>query len=94
LLHDYPIDLVLNLHRSALENQKAELKGRVLGFSVAVMNALDASFGGGKARVLETWLKAMDAAGKDQGGGRPRRTSSLSPGAMAFFKGLPRTRKE
>lgn len=93
LLHDYPIDLVLNLHRAALENRKAELKGRVLGLSIAVMNALDMAFGGGKGKILENWLKAVDAPTDDRKAGRSRRRSSLSPGALAFFGNLPVVRK-
>lgn len=81
------MDLVVNLHRAAMENQKAELQGRVLGFSVAVMNALDMAFGGGKGKILEKWLKAMDDPGKAEAGGAKRPT--ISPGAQAFFSGLP-----
>ncbi len=76
-----------------MENRKEELKGQVLGFSVAVMNALDLAFGG-KAGVLENWLKAVDAPRSDQGVEQRRRPASLSPGAMAFFMGLPRTKRE
>ena len=57
------MDLVLNLHRAAMENRKEQIKVNVLGFSVAVMNALDAAFGGGKGKILEKWLKAMDGPG-------------------------------
>ncbi len=93
MLHEYPIDLVLNLHRAALENRKAELKGRVLGLSIAVMNALDMAFGGGKGRILENWLKAVDAPTDDRKAGCSRRRSSLSQGALAFFGNLPVVRK-
>ena len=81
------MDLVVNLHRAAMENQKAELQGQVLGFSVAVMNALDIALGGGKGKILENWLKVMDDSGKAEAGGTKR--STLSPGAKAFFGGLP-----
>ncbi|MFA5111744.1 MAG: hypothetical protein WC443_10090 [Desulfobaccales bacterium] len=70
-----------------MENQKTELKGRVLGFSVTVANALDAAFGGGKGKILENWLKVMDDLGKPERSGTNR--SSLSPGAKAFFGGAP-----
>ncbi|MEW6657244.1 MAG: hypothetical protein AB1424_01160 [Thermodesulfobacteriota bacterium] len=93
LLHEYPIDLVLNLHRAALENRKTELKGKVLGLSIAVMNALDTALIGGKGRVLETWLKAMDAPGDAGGEDRLHRHSTLSAGALAFFGGRPVVRK-
>ncbi len=82
---------MLNLHRAALENRKAELKGKVLGLSIAVMNALDLAFGGGKEKILEKWLKAMDAKLEDRTG-RTRR-SSLSPKALAFLGGRPVVRK-
>jgi len=93
LLHDYPIDLVLNLHRAAMENQKMELKGQVLGFSVAVMNALDSSLNRGKGRVLKNWIKAMEVPGNERDG-KGRSSASLSPQALAFFRGLPQTKKE
>jgi hypothetical protein len=89
LLHEYPIDLVLNLHRAALKNRQLELEGRVLGLSVAVMNALDAAFTGGKGRILETWLKVLDAPRDGDGKESPKRRPSLSPGARAFFGGRP-----
>jgi hypothetical protein len=81
--------LVLNLHRAAMENRKEQLKADAMGFSVAVMNALDAALGGGKGKILENWLKAMDAPKDDQAGDRPRRGSVLTPGAKAFFGGAP-----
>ncbi len=88
LLHEYPIDLVLNLHRAVLENRKTELKGQVLGLSVAVMNAVDLALGGGKGRILENWLKAVDVPKDERKAGGSRR-SSLSPKTLAFFGGRP-----
>jgi hypothetical protein len=82
------VDLVLNLHQAARENRKAELKSKVMGFSVAVMHALDAAFGGGKGKILEKWVKAIDGPG-EAGEGSSLRGSSLSPGARAFFSGAP-----
>ena len=79
---------MLNLHRAATENQKAELKGRVLGFSIAVMNALDTAFGGGKGKILDNWLKAIDRPGNNQDG-KPGQRPSLSPSTKAFFSGAP-----
>ncbi len=70
-----------------------ELKGQVLGFTVAVMNALDLGFGG-KGNILGKWLNAMDAPMDDREATCSRRQSSLSPGAMAFFMGLPQTKKD
>jgi hypothetical protein len=78
---------VLNLHRAAMENRKAELKGQVLSLSIAVMNALDLAFGGGKGKILEKWLKAADATMEEQTS--HSRRSSLSPKALAFFGGRP-----
>jgi hypothetical protein len=77
--------LVLNLHRAAMENRKEQIKVNVLGFSVAVMNALDAAFGGGKGKILDNWLKVMDGPGESREG----RRSSLSPNTRAFFSGAP-----
>lgn len=92
LLHDYPIDLVLNLHQAAMKNQKAELKGQVLGFAVAVMEALDTKLMGGKEKILEKWLKVIDGpAGQTKE--VSRRKSTLSPSAIAFFSGLPQRTK-
>lgn len=78
---------MLNLYRAALENQKRELQANVMGLSVAVMNALDAAFGGGQGKVLEHWLKAMDGPGESRKKGSQRRP--LSPGTKAFFSGAP-----
>jgi hypothetical protein len=75
-----------------MENRKDDLKSRVLGFSVAVMNALDLAFGDSKGKILENWLKAMDGPGEKQGGKAPTR-STLSPGAKAFFLGMPQRAK-
>jgi hypothetical protein len=82
LLHDYPIDLVLNLHRATMENRKEELKGRVLGLSVAVMNALDAAFNKGQGKILESWLKALDSPENIRVRDRSRRPSSLSQSGL------------
>lgn len=79
---------MLNLHRAARENRKRELQANVMGLSVAVMHALDAAFGGGKGKILENWLKAIDGPG-DVREGSSQRCSSLSPGARAFFSGAP-----
>ena len=76
---------MLNLHRAAMENRKEQIKVKVLGFSVAVMNALDAAFGGGKGKILDNWLKAMDGPGDS----REERRPSLSPNTRAFFSGAP-----
>ena len=76
---------MLNLHRAAMENRKEQIKVEVLGFSVAVMNALDAAFGGGKGKILDNWLKAMD----DPGDSQKERRASLSPNTRAFFSGAP-----
>lgn len=84
---------MLNLHRAALENRKGELKGRVLGLSIAVMNALDMAFGGGKGKILENWLKAVESSEGSRKSNRARRRTSLSPGALAFFGNLPVVRK-
>jgi hypothetical protein len=75
---------VLNLHRAAMENRKEQIKVNVLGLSVAVMNALDAAFGGGKGKILDNWLKAIDGPGDSR-----ERRPSLSPNTRAFFSGAP-----
>ena len=75
---------MLNLHRAATENRKEQIKVNVLGFSVAVMNALDLAFGG-EGKVLDNWLKAMDDPGDSREGRRP----ALSPNTRAFFSGAP-----
>jgi hypothetical protein len=80
------MDLVVNLHRAALENRKEELKARVLGFSVAVMNGIDMALGGGKGRILDRWLKAMEGSG-DSGDGFKRKP--LSRSAREFFGNAP-----
>jgi len=76
---------VLNLHRAAMENRKEQIKVNVLGLSVAVMNAMDAAFGGGKGKILESWLKAIDGPGDSQ---RERR-APLSSNTRAFFSSAP-----
>ena len=76
---------MLNLHRAAMENRKEQIKVNVLGFSVAVINALDAAFGGGKGKILDNWLKAIDGPGDSQ----KERRASLSPNTRAFFSGAP-----
>lgn len=68
-----------------MENRKEQIKVNVLGFSVAVMNSLDLAFGGGKGKILDNWLKAMDGSGESREGRRP----SLSPTTRAFFGGAP-----
>ena len=72
-----------------MENRKEQIKVNVLGFSVAVMNALDAAFGGGKGKILEKWLQAMDGPeeSRDEKDDRPR--ASLSPATLAFFGNRP-----
>jgi hypothetical protein len=87
------MDLVLNLHRAAVENRKEELKGRVLGLSVAVTNALDAAFNRGRGKILEKWLQAVDNPENNRKREGSRR-SSLSPGTLAFFRGLPQSQKD
>ena len=78
------MDLVVNLHRAALENRKEELKAIVLGFSVAAMNALDQALGGGKGKILDKWLKALD--GKSDAG---TKRQAISETARTFFGDAP-----
>lgn len=87
LLHEYPIDLVLNFYRAALENQKVELKSASLGMSVAVMNALDTAFGSGEANILGKWCEVLD--GTDEAQAKP-----ASPGLKKFFGEAPVRAKE
>ncbi len=76
---------MLNLHRAAMENRKEQIKVKVLGLSVVEMNALDAAIGGGKGKILDNWLKAIDGPGESQN----ERRASLSPNTRAFFSGAP-----
>lgn len=89
LLHEYPMDLVVNLYRAEMENRRDDLKAEVLGLTVAVTNAIDVTIGSGKGNVLNAWLKSMDTSGEDRPHmAKPKRTK-LSPEAIAFFSGLP-----
>ena len=88
LLHDYPIDLVANLHRAAMENHKEEIKAQVLGFSVAVLHGLDMALGGGKGKILDSWLKGMDGPA-EEAPDQPSKRSPISEKTAAFFEGAP-----
>jgi hypothetical protein len=88
LLDGYPVDLVKNLYRAARENRRRILVEATLGLSVAVCNALDLAFSGGKGRVLETWLKSMEEAESDQTNSRPGKRVMTSR-AMQWFQNLP-----
>lgn len=88
LLHDYPIDLVANLHRAAMENRKEEIKAQVLGFSVAVLHGLDMALGGGKGKVLAGWLKTMDRP-IEEASDKPSKRRPISEQTAAFFGGAP-----
>jgi hypothetical protein len=72
-----------------MENQGIELRSQVLGFSVALLNALDSTLGDGKGKILEKWLKAMDGEIKEPGEGQKRRQSAISPATRAFFGNAP-----
>lgn len=100
-MHEYPIDLVLNLHRAALENwkvdleirtrlRKTELINQIYGVAAVLTAAIS-----GKGEHLQNWLKAM--ADPDMETKEPektsRRKSKLSPAAIAFFSGLPQKTK-
>ena len=85
---------MLNLHRAAMENRKEQIKVNVLGFSVAVMNALDAAFGGGKGKILENWLKAMDGPEESRDKKDSRHRASLPPATLDFFGKRPVVTKE
>jgi hypothetical protein len=89
LLHEYPIDLVLQYYRAVLKNQKEELKVQVLGFSVAVMNALDLALGKGEGKILKNWLMALDGKPAVETAKKTGRQSTLSPDAIAFLSGMP-----
>jgi len=87
LLHEYPVDLVFNLHQAALENQRTELKTHTLGVSVAVMNAIDTALGDGKGKIMEKWLQVVDGVSPN----KPERSQRrVSPQALAFLGGLPK----
>ncbi|MDD3492351.1 MAG: hypothetical protein PHZ19_02490 [Candidatus Thermoplasmatota archaeon] len=91
LLHEYPIELVLNLYRAALENRKVELKSAALGMSVAVVNALEVARGTGGANVLERWCQAVDGKGEAKSEAKPK---PLSPGLQKLFGEAPVRVKE
>lgn len=85
VLHDYPIDLVWSLYRAALENQDNQLKAEILGFSVALMNALDAGFNSGKGKILANYLDKSH-----QESFRTEQRTVISPRAFSFFQKLPK----
>jgi hypothetical protein len=89
-LHEYPIDLVLNLYQAGLENQKAELKSLAVGQSIAVINALAVAFGDKEGKILANWLQALDGEPEDgPEESKPRKGSRLSPKVAAYFGAAP-----
>ncbi len=92
LLDGYPVELLKNLYRAARENKRRTLVEATLGFSVAVCNALDLALAGGKARVLETWLKGMEEAEKKESS-RPGKRLMTSR-ALQWFQNLPVSKRD
>ncbi|MDD5640422.1 MAG: hypothetical protein PHX53_02150 [Syntrophales bacterium] len=92
LLDCYPVELLKNLHRAARENKKRTLIEATLGFSVAVVNALDLALAGGKAKVLETWLKGMEEA-EQKDSSRPGKRL-MSSRALHWFQNLPVSKRD
>lgn len=92
LLDGYPVELLKNLYRAARENKRRHLVEATLGFSVAVCNALDLALAGGKARVLETWLKGMEEAEKKESS-RPGKRLMTSR-ALQWFQNLPVSKRD
>jgi predicted dehydrogenase len=88
LLDGYPVDLLKNLVRAARENRRRTLVEATLGFSVAVCNALDLAFSGGKGRILETWLASMEDAESEKTDPRPEKRVMTSR-ALQWFQNLP-----
>lgn len=91
LLHGYPIDLVWMFYRAAVENQEAKLKAEILGHSIALMNALDTGFNGGKAKILENYLSSSGKTATDIK--TPKsiiQQPIMSPRAHNFFQKLPK----
>jgi predicted dehydrogenase len=88
LLDGYPVELLKNLVRAARENRRRTLVEATLGFSVAVCNALDLAFSGGKGRILETWLASMENAESEKTDPRPRKRLMTSR-ALQWFQNLP-----
>ena len=88
LLDGYPVELLKNLYRAARENKRIRMIEATLGFSVAVCNALDLALAGGKARVLETWLKSMEEVKSEKADSRPGKRLMTSR-ALQWFQNLP-----
>jgi len=86
------VELVKNLYRAARENKRRHLVEATLGFSVAVCNALDLALAGGKAKVLETWLKGMDEMEKRESSRPGKRL--MSARALEWFQNLPVSKRE
>jgi len=92
LLDGYPVGLLKNLHRAARENKRRTMIEATLGFSVAVCNALDLALAGGKGRVLETWLKAMEEGEKSESSRSGKRL--MSSRALQWFRNLPVSKRD
>lgn len=92
LLDGYPVELLKNLYRAARENRRRTMIEATLGFSVAVVNALDLALGGGKARVMETWLKSMEE-GEEKESSRQRKRL-MSSRALDWLRNLPVSKRE
>ncbi|MDD2900823.1 MAG: hypothetical protein PHU44_00140 [Syntrophales bacterium] len=92
LLDGYPVELLKNLHRAARENRRRTLVEATLGFSIAVVNALDLALASGRGRVLETWLRSMEEGEKSESSRSGKRL--MTPRALQWFQNLPVSKRD
>jgi len=81
LLHDYPMDLVLNLLRAAEQNIRKEVLDQVEAVSLGIRDAIDP-----KAGLLGKLRQVLLNPGAVP---QPEAPAKISPRAMAWMQGLP-----
>ena len=93
LIDGYSIGLVRNFYKAGREQDRIEHLQTVTGFSVAVIDAIDMTFGKGKAKVLQEYTKAMigeiERAVEEHVEGEPKGVK-VSKSVMALFGSLPK----
>lgn len=96
LMDGYSVGLVQNLYTAGREQDRIEHIQLVTGFSTAVINAIDITFGKGKSKVLKEYTKAMLKAGEKEKElieehveGKPKGVK-VSKSVMALFGSLPK----
>ena len=99
LMDVYSVGLVQNLYTAGREQDRIEHLQLVTGFSVAVTDAIDITFGKGKAKVLREYTKAMLKAEEkereqieEHAEGKPKGVK-VSKTVMALFGSLPKVEK-